>query len=95
MRKRIRKEEPDVNQLAQHLVQKSTGQAEEKSKEKAKAPAPHPRKRVPTAVSEIMAAMGRRGGKIGGKRRAARMTEEQRSNAAALAARARWAKKEN
>ena len=45
-----------------------------------------------SVVSQLMAQMGRRGGKIGGKRRAANMTEEQRSAAASLAARARWAK---
>ena len=39
-----------------------------------------------------MAQMGRKGGKIGGKRRAANMTEQQRSEAASTAARARWAK---
>jgi hypothetical protein len=45
-----------------------------------------------SVVSQLMAQMGRRGGKIGGKRRAANMTEEQRSAAASRAARARWAK---
>jgi phage gp16-like protein len=43
-------------------------------------------------ISRVMAELGRRGGKIGGKRRAEHMTEAQRSNAAAKAARARWAK---
>jgi hypothetical protein len=36
---------------------------------------------------------GRRGGKIGGKRAAAAMTPEQRSERARKAARSRWAKK--
>ncbi len=48
--------------------------------------------RVSPAQSRVMAEMGRRGGKIGGKRRAANMTEAQRSNAAAKAANARWAR---
>ena len=48
---------------------------------------------VSLEVSRVMAEMGRRGGKIGGKHRAQRMTDEQRSNAATLAARARWAKR--
>jgi hypothetical protein len=42
-------------------------------------------------VSRVMAEMGRKGGKIGGRKRADNMTEKERSNAAAQAARARWA----
>jgi hypothetical protein len=38
--------------------------------------------------------MGRRGGKIGGKRRAANMTEQERSAAASMAAKARWANRD-
>lgn len=54
-------------------------------------PVPQPvRQPVSKAVSRVMAAMGRRGGKIGGARRAANMTDAERSNAAALAANARW-----
>ena len=45
-----------------------------------------------SVVSQLMAQMGRKGGKIGGKRRAANMTDEQRSAAASMAAKARWAK---
>ncbi len=41
-------------------------------------------------ISRVMAEMGRRGGKIGGKARAASLTPEQRSQAAWKAARARW-----
>jgi hypothetical protein len=37
-----------------------------------------------------MAEMGSKGGKIGGKRRAANMSPEQRRASASLAARARW-----
>ena len=44
-------------------------------------------------ISRVMAEMGRRGGRVGGRMRAANMTPEERSNAAALAARARWKKK--
>jgi hypothetical protein len=39
-----------------------------------------------------MAAMGSRGGKIGGKTRAERMTPEERSKSASEAAKARWSK---
>jgi len=43
-------------------------------------------------ISRVMAAMGRRGGKIGGKRRLTTMTPEQRSQIAFKAAQTRWAK---
>lgn len=39
-----------------------------------------------------MALMGRKGGKIGGKKRAENMTQEQRSQSASEAAKARWSK---
>jgi hypothetical protein len=40
-----------------------------------------------------MAAMGRKGGHVGGKRRLVTMTAAQRKKAATKAARARWGKK--
>ena len=90
MPKRIRKPpEPDMNQLAMNSIRVMT--------ERANTPRPQPvpaREPVSKAASRVMAEMGRRGGKIGGARRAANMTEAERSNAAALAARARWAKKQ-
>jgi hypothetical protein len=43
-------------------------------------------------ISHLMAEMGRRGGKIGGKRRLETMTAAQRSAVALKAARARWTK---
>ncbi|HWZ46258.1 MAG TPA: hypothetical protein VNW97_22490 [Candidatus Saccharimonadales bacterium] len=43
-------------------------------------------------ISRVMAAMGSRGGKIGGKTRAERMTPEERSKSASEAAKARWSK---
>jgi hypothetical protein len=42
------------------------------------------------AVSEYMAQIGSKGGKIGGKRRLQTMSSEQRSKIAAKAAKARW-----
>jgi hypothetical protein len=81
--KRKRSPEPDVNQLAHYLVHKST---EETEPVEVQAPSQ-------SEISRVMAELGRRGGRIGGKMRAAHMTEEQRSNAAALAARALWAKR--
>ncbi len=69
----------DVNQLAHQLVQESTELDEEPTLSKAD-------------ISRFMAEMGRRGGKIGGKRRLVTMTPEERSEIALRAARARWSK---
>lgn len=43
-------------------------------------------------ISQLMAEMGRRGGKIGGKRRLETMSPEERSQIALKAAKARWSK---
>jgi hypothetical protein len=64
----------DVNQLARHMVELSTEPVEPTDAE----------------VSKVMAALGRRGGRIGGKRRMETMTPEARSAVALKAARARW-----
>jgi hypothetical protein len=77
MPKRIRRPS-DVSQWAHQIVSESV-------KEDAPLPVEE--------VSKVMAAMGRRGGKIGGKRRLETMTAEQRSDAASHAARKRWAKR--
>jgi hypothetical protein len=47
----------------------------------------------PPNLSEYMRAIGRKGGLIGGERRLKTMTEEERHNIAAKAARARWKKR--
>lgn len=44
-------------------------------------------------VSQLMSQMGRKGGKVGGKRRLLTMTAEERSQSALRAAQARWKKK--
>lgn len=44
-------------------------------------------------VSQVMAEMGRKGGKKGGKRRLVTMTAEERSQVALKAARTRWGKR--
>jgi hypothetical protein len=72
----------DVNQLAKAIVDEATGQAPEESEE-----APADEGKNPAAV-----ALGRLGGKKGGKARAAKLTKEQRSEIARKAARARWGK---
>jgi len=74
----------DFNQLAFQLVKESTEERES---------APTNRTAVPKAISRVMAQMGSRGGKIGGKRRLETMTAEQRSQVASDAAKARWAKR--
>ena len=66
----------DPNQLAKAVVDFATGQRE---------PDPPARVKNPAAVE-----LGRLGGKIGGKVRAANMTPEQRADSALKAALARW-----
>lgn len=46
-----------------------------------------------TLVSQVMSKMGRKGGKIGGKRRLETLSDKRRSEIASAAAKARWAKK--
>jgi len=71
----------DVNQAAFQMVHRLTGTEE-----------PAPAKVSSSDISRVMAAMGRRGGRIGGKRRLTTMTPEQRSEVSQKAAQARWAK---
>lgn len=84
MPKRIRKPKrpTDVNQWAHALGNELTRTDEE--------PLPVPTKEQ---VSLIMAAMGRKGGKIGGKRRLETLTPERRRKIALEAAKARWRKR--
>jgi hypothetical protein len=82
MQDRSRKKRPrDANQLGKLIVDISVGAVED---------VPEPSKddgKDPAAVS-----LGRRGGLKGGKARAAKLTPEQRSEAARKAVRARWQK---
>jgi hypothetical protein len=48
---------------------------------------------MPQAVKEYFIRMGRKGGKLGGKARAASLTDEERTESARRAVMARWAKK--
>jgi hypothetical protein len=75
---RSRKRPSDVNELAKRLVDEVTGEAPPFDPDAGKDPA---------AV-----ALGRKGGLKGGKARAAKLTPEQRSEAAKKAAAARWKK---
>ena len=80
----------DVNQAAFQMVKRLT--------EGESVSPVAPKKRAKRAavsdseISRVMAAMGRRGGKIGGKRRLTTMTAEERKDVARKAAQARWAK---
>jgi hypothetical protein len=76
----------DPNQLAKWIVDTSTSDASETSPSSAALPGPA----APADLSAYMAAMGRKGGRIGGKRRLVTMTAAQRRKAAAKAAKARW-----
>jgi hypothetical protein len=46
-----------------------------------------------SVVSQVMAEMGRKGGRIGGKRRLETLSDRRRSQIARKAAKTRWAKK--
>ena len=74
----------DPNQLAKWIVDRSTDDTPEPSQGP---PAP------PSDLSAYMAAIGRKGGQIGGKRRMETMTPEKRSALARIAVQTRWAKK--
>jgi hypothetical protein len=73
---RSRKRPRDPNELAKQLVDEATGEAPKYNPDEGKDPA---------AVE-----LGRRGGLKGGKARAAKLTPEQRTEAAKKAAIARW-----
>lgn len=73
---RSRKRPRDVNELAKQLVDETTSD---------EPPAGPDAGKDPAAV-----ALGRKGGLKGGKARAAKMTPEERSEAARKAAQARW-----
>jgi hypothetical protein len=73
----------DVVQNARRVVLESVG-------EPAETPAAPTH---PSLISQVMAEMGRKGGRIGGKRRLETMTSSQRSKLAKAAAKARWSKK--
>jgi hypothetical protein len=82
MKKRDNGRRRDVNQLARDLVNLSTmdniGDIQPPTK---------------AQISLVMAQLGKKGGKIGGKRRLETMTADERTIAAQKAARARWGTK--
>lgn len=76
-----RKKPRDLNQLAASIVSRSTDEDKRPKKE------PAATEKDPAAV-----ALGRKGGKKGGKARAENLTAEQRTEIARIAAQARWKK---
>ncbi len=84
MPKRISTRPSDINQAAFQMVQRSTAEPESAKRTR------KPPRASKAEISRVMSAMGRRGGKIGGKASLVTMTEEQRKERALKAAKARW-----
>lgn len=78
-------ESDDPNVIARRMVDMISGEGERPKRSSIKR----------STISEVMAEMGRRGGKKGGKRRLVTMTPEERSQVALNAAKVRWAKRKN
>jgi hypothetical protein len=76
---RSRNRKLDLSQLARHIVDEATAERKPEPEDT----------RDPAAVS-----LGRRGGLVGGKARAAKLSPEQRREIAQKAARARWGEAE-
>jgi hypothetical protein len=85
MRKRISRPS-DVNQAAFEMVQRSTSEPEPER------PTKKPPRATKAEISRVMSAMGRKGGRIGGKASLVTMTAEERRERALQAARTRWGK---
>jgi hypothetical protein len=84
MPKRISKKLKDSNQIAAAVVALST---------ELPSPAIDPTPLNAALLSQVMAEMGRKGGKIGGKKSLETMTIAERKKRARKAAKTRWAKK--
>lgn len=87
MRKRISSRPSDVNQAAHLMVERSTAEPEP--------PAKKPHRATKAEISRVMSAMGKKGGKIGGKKSLETMSAEERRERALKAAKTRWAKRSN
>ena len=77
MPKRISKKLTDTNEIAFQVVQAATSESSELDA---------------ATLSKVMAQMGRKGGKIGGKRSMETMTPAERKRRAKKAAQSRWQK---
>ena len=85
MTKNRRKKIEDTNEIAHRVVRKATGDAVEVAGSEAQLES---RPKNPAAVE-----LGRRGGRVGGRKRAQNLTKEQLSEIGRLGAQARWKKK--
>ena len=86
MPKRSRKKRPDVNELAADIVHQATD--DEPEDDQAEEP------EVDDGENPAADALGRLGGLKGGKARAKKLTQKQRSETARKAAFARWRRKD-
>ncbi|MBI3911198.1 MAG: hypothetical protein HY320_09730 [Armatimonadetes bacterium] len=75
----------DLNELAARIVQKATTEPTPTEEAPDQDQEPQPGGKNPAAV-----ALGRLGGKVGGKARAAKLSADERKAIAERAARARW-----
>lgn len=91
MPKRVKQRPTDINESAFALVQRSTQEPEDVASK----PPKTRKKKPPSAVSDYMAKIGSKGGRIGAKVRAARLSAGERSEIAHKAAKARWDKTKN
>jgi hypothetical protein len=85
MPKRKSKPKLDTVQNARRVMLASVGESDTAND----TPAPVTK----SVISQVMAEMGRKGGRIGGKRRLETLSDRRRSQIAKDAARARWGKK--
>lgn len=76
----------DTVQNARRVVLASVGESEATQE---------PPKPTQSVISQVMAEMGRKGGRIGGKRRLETLSDRRRSQIAKQAAQARWSKKKS
>jgi hypothetical protein len=76
---------PDVNQLAHDHIRRLTADHSEPIPTPVALPKP-----TESEISRVMAELGRRGGKVGGKARAAKLSQAERSRIASAAAKQRW-----
>ena len=86
MPKRTSTPKLDTVQNARRVVLASIGEVDP-------VPAEQPQPAAESLISQVMAEMGRKGGRIGGKRRLETLSDRRRSQIAKQAARARWSKK--
>jgi hypothetical protein len=89
MPKRTRKESQDINQFAADVLRQTI------EEEPIRRSIAEPSAETPTrsVISQVMAAMGRKGGLKGAATLNAKLTPGQRKKSAQRAARARWGKK--